>query len=284
VQGIELCNFRDHIEEIPNMSSLVRFPSYFFSHGGPNMILNKKDVTVQFLQNLGKEILQRGRPKGIVMVSAHWEAAKFKVTTGSRTLETIYDFSGFEDELYQLKYPAKTDPELANLILQLLKDAKLDYSSEEDRGLDHGAWTVLKIMFPEADIPVVGVSLKRTLDPEEHIALGKALAPLRDKGYLFIASGGETHNLSELFGRTQTTNDNAHQQFVAWTEDTLIKHEGNERNQLMAGFPKHPAASRAHPRTEHFMPLVVATGFGGKARKIYNQWFSTLSLGAYVFE
>jgi len=182
-----------------------RLPTVFVSHGAPSLVLEKDDPTHRFLIELGRTL---PRPKAMVCVSAHWESPRPRVTAHPRP-PTIHDFVGFPDELYQMRYPAPGAPELARTVCHLLELSGLDPSLlDEERGLDHGAWVPLSLMYPAADIPVIQVSVQTAADPRHHLKIRRALEPLRDQETLILGSGGATHNLREVgrwdgqFGRS----------------------------------------------------------------------------------
>jgi len=258
---------------------MSRLPAFFISHGAPNLLLQKKDPTYAFLQNLGREI-KKLSPKAILSISAHWEEPQFSITSNEQP-ETIYDFGGFEDEMYQMRYPAKTSPELIDHLSDLLSKSHIPFKLHNNRGFDHGTWSPLKIMLPEADIPVVQISLLRSLDPSKHYDLGKALAPLRDEGFLVFGSGGVTHNL----GSSRSMNNvNGYKQFEQFVTESITQRTESERETLLKDFPSHPQARLSHPRTEHFLPLLVVAGTGGPGTRIHDEWQASFSLAAYKFD
>jgi len=285
----QLCSISlsDHSSNCPvhfffnrSVDSMNRFPVYFISHGAPNLILQKQDPTFLFLQNLGQSLQKSHIIPAILMISAHWEEPTFTVTTNEWP-ETIHDFGGFEDVMYSMRYPAKTSQILADRCVSLLEKAKMNPKRDPKRGFDHGNWSPLMVMFPEANIPIVQVSLKIGLNIREHIEAGKALAALREEGYLIIASGGATHNLGAMFAKERPS----------WATDfeqcltrILEDSEGEERAEALSSIDKHSFTRKAHPRIEHLVPVAVAAGIGGKAKKIHSDWLGTLSLSAFEFE
>lgn len=173
-----------------------RLPTLFISHGSPMLAIADSPAR-RFLLALGEML---PRPKAIIVASAHWESSRtHKVSLAARP-ETIYDFGGFPDELYGMVYPAPGAPELARRAERLLENAGLNVASSPDRGLDHGAWVPLSLMYPNAAIPVTQISLLRGGNPAEHERMGRALASLRGEGVLIVGSGSLTHNLSEFRG------------------------------------------------------------------------------------
>ena len=165
-------------------------PSLFIAHGAPLLAIENNEYT-QFLQQLGQTF---PRPKAIVLFSAHWESRAQKVSEVDQ-YDTIYDFGGFDPELYTIKYPAQGDMEISNEIKELFKENGIPFEVETKRGLDHGAWVVLRMLYPNADVPVIAMSVNSALSPEEQYKIGKSLAALRANDVLIIGSGGTVHNL-----------------------------------------------------------------------------------------
>ncbi|CAA7404611.1 unnamed protein product [Spirodela intermedia] len=221
--------------------------TFFISHGSPTLSIDESLPARHFLQSWRAKTLQTA-PKAILVVSAHWDTSSPVVNAVDRN-DTIYDFYGFPKPMYQLKYPAPGAPELARRVCELLAGAGFGATEvDRRRGLDHGAWVPLMLMYPEADIPVCQLSVQSSRDGAHHYKLGQALAPLRHEGVLIIGSGSATHNLRELrFGETQQPAKWA-LDFTRWLEEALEK----------APFAKH-----AHPWPEHFFPLHVALGAAG---------------------
>jgi len=277
---IENNNCLEHYTIMP-----FRFPLIAVSHGAPNLILQTKDGAFQFMTELGKSILKQGTPKAVLMISAHWEAPEFTVQTSPEP-EMIYDFGGFEEELYTIQYPAKSLIELSNYVCKLLKANNLSCSTNNKRGYDHGCWVPLKIMFPEAKIPVVQLSLKRNLNPTEHITLGKILKPLREEGYLIIGSGSATHNLGAIGYHETNHENNPFTKFDSILCNILTESEGNKREESLIELLKNPTCSIAHPRTEHLIPYYVIAGMAeGKGKQIYKSMeFGSLSMASYQFD
>jgi len=193
------------------------------------------------------------KPKAILMISAHWEEDAFTVMT-SPAPGMLYDYGGFPAHTYEVVYPAPGDPVLAERVVALIQTAGLPAARNATRGFDHGAFCTLAPMYPDADMPVVQLSLRRGLSPAEHLALGRALAPLRDEGVLILGSGFSFHNLRlyGLSGREPSA------QFDAWLQDALPDAQG--RAERLGRWAAAPAARLAHPREEHLLPLMVAAG------------------------
>lgn len=256
----------------------TRFPALFVSHGAPSMVI-EECPTRDFLRQLGQEI---GRPKGIVAVSAHWNTREPRVTMSPRP-STLYDFGGFADELYRLTYEAPGDPLLGQRVLSLLKSGGMSGEKDMSRGFDHGVWAPLMLMYPEADIPVVELSVQPHLGPEHHLALGRALEPLRDEAILLVASGSTTHNLADFFGRALDAAPVPYaKEFADWVAEAI----GSGRTEDLLDYQNRaPQALRNHPTPEHFLPLFVALGSGGTGRQIHDGYtYGALSMAAFSWE
>jgi 4,5-DOPA dioxygenase extradiol len=230
------------------MTTPERMPAVFLSHGGPTL-LEDAEWTGQ-LSGWGARL---PRPQAVLMVSAHWEQAPLAVgATDVRPL--IYDFWGFPDEYYGLRYPAPGAPELAEKVRKLLRGPGMPVQDLPERGLDHGAYIPLLQMYPRADVPVLQISLP-TLDPQRLFEIGRRLAPLRDEGYLIVGSGSFTHNLRALNPSGVAARPLA--EFDAWGRQML---EAGDVDAILDFQHKAPAAREAHPREEHFVPLAVTLG------------------------
>lgn len=239
---------------------MTTLPSLYISHGSPMTAL-QPGLTGERLAELASAL---PRPKAIVLASAHWLSHQPQVGSAVAP-ETIHDFRGFPAPLYQMRYPAPGLPALAERVMQLLEQAGLAPHDNPARGLDHGAWVPLHLLYPAADIPVVPVSIQPGLGPAHQYALGQALAPLRDEGVLVIGSGSITHNLHD-FGAGYSNERQAPyvQPFIAWIEQKLA---AGDLDALLDYRRQAPFAERAHPTDEHLLPLFVALGAAGaKAR------------------
>ncbi|MGE5626447.1 MAG: DODA-type extradiol aromatic ring-opening family dioxygenase, partial [Bacillota bacterium] len=194
---------------------------------------------------------------------------------------TIHDFYGFPEELYAMRYPAPGSAELVEHTTKLLQAAGFPVVADPERGLDHGAWVPLMLMYPQADIPVVQLSLQTPEGAEHHWKLGEALAALRREGVLVVGSGGATHNLREFFRPVPGQDESYVPKFTAWLEDALTR---GDREALVDYRRRAPDARRAHPTEEHFFPLLVAAGAGGKAERIHSAMTgASLAMDAYRF-
>ena len=205
------------------------------------------------------------RPRAVLIASAHWETA-LPMLTGSDKPETIHDFGGFPDELYRLRYPAPGSSELAQEAVSLLKDAGITAAVNGCRGLDHGAWVPLRWMYPDADVPIVQLSLQPELGTAHHVELGRALAPLADKGVLIIGSGHATHNLRDWMTNARRPAPLPYAEaFANWLSQRL---EAHDTQALIDYQERAPDAVRAHPSPEHYLPLLIAWGAAGNDAEV----------------
>jgi 4,5-DOPA dioxygenase extradiol len=262
-------------------SSPRSFPSVFVSHGAPTLAVESNDTT-EFLKRLGSEL---GRPDSILCVSAHWNTPSPAVSAAERP-ETIHDFGGFPEELYRIRYPAPGTPALAARVRELLESAGVNCDVAPDRGLDHGAWVPLRLMYPDADVPVTQLSVQPQLDTRHHFRVGRALAPLRAEGVLVLATGSATHNLRQVdFGGGGDAPDWA-AQFDEWM---FRKTEEGSVEELLDYRRLAPHAASAHPTDEHLLPFFVALGAGAeggdaRGRSLHRGWtLGSLSMAAYGF-
>jgi len=237
-------------------NAMTTLPGLYISHGSPMTAL-QPGLTGARLAELAAVL---PRPKAIVMASAHWLSRQPQVGSAAMP-ETIHDFGGFPGALYQLHYPAPGAPALAGRVLQLLDQAGLAPATNPERGLDHGAWVPLRLLYPAADVPVVPVSIQPERGPAHQYALGQALAPLRDEGVLVIGSGSITHNLHDLrAGYSDERQAPYVKPFIEWIERKLT---AGDVDALLDYRRQAPFAERAHPTDEHLLPLFVALGAAG---------------------
>jgi 4,5-DOPA dioxygenase extradiol len=229
-----------------------RLPSLYISHGSPMTALQPGLVG----ERLAALAAQLPRPRAIVMASAHW-LTRTPVVGAVAQPETIHDFGGFPDALYQLQYPAPGAPALAQQVAGLLQRAGLQPSLDAQRGLDHGAWVPLRFLYPAADIPVLQVSIQPMQGPAHQFALGRALAPLRDEGVLLIGSGSITHNLHDWRNYQDGKDAPYVRPFIEWVEQRLA---ADDRAALLDYRRQAPFAVQAHPTDEHLQPLHFAMG------------------------
>lgn len=301
----------------PVLEPQLRSPILFLSHGGgPCFFLDGRDVPMfagmdkhskgaDFFRGVSAQFGDR-KPKAIVIISAHWEEEYFTVNAFKDGTELLYDYYGFPESSYapHLTYPAKSSHELQERVLNLLRAEFGEIgasTSQTSRGFDHGVFIPLKLAFPSADVPVVQVSCRKDLDFSAHYQLGRALAPLANEEVWIIGSGSITHNLREITPGAAPVSWAV--QFLEWLSSVLLSaHEDPVRakDQLLRLMDIAPHAKRAHPRTEHLVPLLVAFGaafpLGGephathdvaksvRASKIYHEIFAgTVSLDAFSF-
>ncbi|MEQ1664373.1 MAG: class III extradiol ring-cleavage dioxygenase [Bdellovibrionales bacterium] len=293
-------------------SNSLLLPTYFVSHGGgpwpymkgafsegrndvgqayDKLEASLKDIPIQISLALTAQKLVN--PKAILMISAHWEASSFSVMSSAHP-QIEYDYYGFPDYTYQIKYPASGAPELSDRVKKLIEAAGFSSELDNKKGYDHGTYSVLYPMYPNANVPVVQLSLKKGLNPKEHIEVGKTLSPLRAEGTLIIGSGLSYHNLKKF-------NQNGHEaskKFDIWLNETLLNFSGPEREQRLINWEGAPSAREAHPREEHLLPLMVALGAAyvtpgvigqstswPKASCIYHEsaFFDYLTLSSFKF-
>lgn len=236
-------------------------------------------ATQQFLESVASTLPQP--PRALLVISGHWEERAFTAGAAPQP-KLIYDYSGFPDHTYQLSWPAPGNPELAGRVVDLLRNAGLSAGSDPAHGYDHGVFVPLKVAFPQAQIPVVTLSLDHSLDPALHIAAGRALAPLRDQGVLIIGSGMSFHNLRGYFLPHTAERARA---FDAWLT-RAVESPAPDRSALLAKWRNAPFAPYAHPREEHLIPLMVAAGAGGEApgTRIFTDEPMGAQISAYRFD
>ncbi|CAM6101621.1 unnamed protein product [Calypogeia fissa] len=258
-----------------------KMQTLYLSHGSPLLPIQYDFPARNFMIRLGKEL---PKPKAILMISAHWDTTEPTVTCVKMN-ETIYDFYGFPRELYQLKYEAPGSPELAHKVVDLLKQGGFPKAKiNERRGLDHGAWVPLLMMYPERDVPVVQLSVQYPKDGAHHYKAGQALTSLKNEGVLVIGSGSATHNLGAI-----DFNDGPIEPwalaFGSWLNEALCK---NRYEEVINYREKAPYARKAHPTPDHFLPAIVALGAAGQdavGEQIHTSWaLGTLSMDSYALK
>lgn len=239
----------------------MRQPTIFLPHGGgPCFFMDwtwgPPDTwapLAAWLEGLPSSL--PGRPTALLVVSAHWEAPQPTVTTAAAP-PLLFDYSGFPPHTYRLTWPAPGDPALAARVRQLLAQAGIPSAEDPRRGYDHGVFVPLKVALPAADIPTVQLSLVRGLDPARHLAIGRALAPLRDDGVLIVGSGMSYHAMDGFFTNRAAVDSD---RFDAWLAQVVVQ-EGPTRAASLARWAQAPAGRASHPREEHLLPLMVAAG------------------------
>lgn len=263
------------------MSKGKPLPTLFLSHGSPMHAIDPGAVRAAW-QDIARAL---PRPRALLMASAHWET-NLPMLTGNPRPETIHDFYGFPKPLYEVQYPARGAPEVAQRTLALLKAAGFTAAVDGCRGLDHGAWSPLLHMYPAADVPVLQVSVQTPLGPRHHIELGRALAPLAGEGILIVGSGHMTHNLRDRTGDEDAGPPAAYaREFQGWVKDRIDRHALDD----LANYRSLNANGvRAHPTDEHFLPLFVALGAASpdyKPRRLYDGIeMGALAMDAYRFD
>lgn len=241
----------------------MRLPTYFIPHGaGPCFFMDWQppglwEPMAHWLRHLATELPDK--PRALLVISAHWEADQPTIN-GMHQQGLLFDYGGFPEHTYALTWPAPQAPCLADRVEVLLTAAGMTTQRNDQRGLDHGVFIPLKLVFPDADIPVVQVSLLHGLSPAHHLAMGRALAPLRDEGVLIIGSGMSYHNMRHL-QRSDGQVDKASQQFDDWLRRVVVLPR-DEREQALTQWSVAPGGRVAHPREEHLMPLHVIAGAG----------------------
>ncbi len=263
-----------------------RMPVVFIPHGGgpwPFVDMGFNDpqefsALSGYLQSL--RAVPKTPPKALLVISAHWEEAVPTVMTSPRP-PMLYDYYGFPPASYQITWPAPGDPQLAARVRELLGAAGFQTASDAQRGYDHGTFIPLKLTYPNADVPTVQLSLKHGLDPAEHLAMGRALAPLRDEGVFIIGSGMSYHNLRAGFGRGA---QRVAEDFDAWLRETAVL-DAPARDARLSQWDQAPASRQSHPREEHLLPLMVIAGAAGADRGTiaYNGTFIGTRLSAVHF-
>ncbi len=267
-----------------------RLPTFYWTHGGgpwPYMTGPFRRSFARLEAALRELPRQLGdSPRAILAVSGHWVAPDFAIMSSPRP-GMVYDFSGFPEELYRIQYPAPGSPELARRIHGLVQAAGLDSHLDPQRGFDHGTYALLAVAFPQANIPVVQVSLRGDYDSEAHLRLGRALAPLREQGVLILGSGSSYHNLRAMLSAgpdPQVRSDSA--EFDAWLQETLAVAPA-ERSRRLRDWERAPHARQVHPDEDHLLPLHVAVGAAEQepAELVYSQadFFGGIHVSSYRF-
>jgi aromatic ring-opening dioxygenase catalytic subunit (LigB family) len=255
-----------------------RLPTLYIPHGGgPCFFMETPsglprdlwDRMAAYLRGIDASLGRR--PQNVLVVSGHWETERPTVNTATRP-PLLFDYYGFPEHTYRLTYPVAGSPPLARHVRELLASTGIASDEEPERGLDHGVFIPFKLIYPDADVPMVQLSLNRSLDAATHLSLGRALAPLRDEGVLIVGSGMSYHNLRDLF-----TNDpralRAAAEFDAWLNEAVTESDPAARERKLAAWHQAPGARAAHPRPEHLIPLMVAAGAAAAdlGRRTYNE-------------
>lgn len=241
-------------------------PILYISHGGGPLPLLGDESHQELVANLKYLSTLITRPAAIIVISAHWEEEKPTITSGTSP-QLIYDYYGFPKEAYAIQYPAPGNPDLANILYDLLSQYNIKTKLDDQRGFDHGLFVPLKIMYPSAEIPCIQISLVKGLNPVEHLQIGKALSSLRSRNVLIIGSGFSFHNLRALFEKPTTEAQSLNESFENWLIKTCNDAELSEieRENRFVNWEVAPGARYCHPREEHLIPLHVCYGVAGKA-------------------
>lgn len=255
-------------------------PSLFLSHGAPDLAL-KDSPAHRFLRELGRRI---DRPEAIIIASAHHESAGGPMVRAPERFATWHDFGDFDRRLFGLRYEPPGAPALAEEVHTLLAGAGFNPGRDPDGRIDHGAWVPLSLLFPEADIPLVMVSIDPTRDPRWHHRIGLALAPLRRKNVLLIGSGSISHNLRAVFAPAPEEGRQWVEEFTSWLANGV--REGDSER-LLSAMAAAPSAARNHPTDEHLLPFYFAMGAGGAdlagTRLHHSFTYDVLAMDAYAF-
>jgi aromatic ring-opening dioxygenase catalytic subunit (LigB family) len=249
-----------------------RLPTYYLSHGGGPWPWMKAETGGRYDKLEAALVAIRAelgrRPKAVLMISGHWEAHSFTVSTSPRP-PMLYDYYGFPEHTYRIQYGAPGSPELAERVRGMLEAGGLEAASDPARGFDHGTFSLMAPLYPEADMPVVQLSMQEAFDPEVHLEAGRLLAPLREDGVVIIGSGSSYHNLRHWNASAAVPS----RQFDDWLNETLVDASPAERKVRLGRWSEAPAARIAHPREEHLIPLMVAAGAAGDDRgaRIYHE-------------
>ena len=253
---------------------LQTLPGLFISHGSPMLAINPEQVGPA----LNRLSLNLPKPRAIIIMSAHWESNALEVSTGVRP-ETWHDFRGFPAELYDIRYPAAGQPELAEDILHRLAEAGIAAHANSTRPRDHGVWMPLLHMYPDADIPVVEISLPMTFSAEEIYQVGQTLAALREQQILLIGSGSITHNLRELSWHGESS---AVPEWASTFRNAVVHALTHRQFDDVLDWEKIPYMARNHPTIEHFAPLFFAMGTGDRFSIVHSS-FSMGALGMDIY-
>jgi len=262
-----------------------RMPVVFLPHGGgpwPFVELNfgtkeENDGLAGYLRSVAS--VPPEKPAALLVISAHWEERVPTVSTSARP-PMLYDYYGFPPASYEIQWPAPGDPKLAARVRALLGDAGFQTAEDATRGYDHGTFVPLKLTYPDADVPTVQLSLQRGLDPATHLAMGRALAPLRDEGVFIVGSGMTYHDLRNFGPRALPVSE----AFDAWLRDAGTAAPA-DRDRMLERWQEAPMARRAHPREEHLLPMMVVAGAAGEDRGTvaYGGTFAGVRLSAYHY-
>ena len=265
-----------------------RQPTLYIPHGGgpcffmevqPGLPPDLWERMAAYLRGIDASL--GGRPKAVLVISAHWEESVPTVNVLAHP-PLLFDYYGFPEHTYRLTYPAPGSPAVAARVRELLAKAGTASAEESERGLDHGVFVPFKLIYPHADVSVVQLSLKEGLDPAAHLAIGRALAPLRDEGVLIVGSGMSYHNLRELFNGSHSR---LADDFDRWLGEVATDADPAARNDELASWHEAPGALASHPRSEHLIPLMVAAGAadGDRGKRTYQDQLMGKAVSAFQF-
>ncbi|MGF1624680.1 MAG: DODA-type extradiol aromatic ring-opening family dioxygenase [Alphaproteobacteria bacterium] len=267
-----------------------RMPTLFISHGGgpwPFMDMSRLapkpvwDRLEAYLRGIDASL--PARPRAVLVVSGHWEEAQPTVNSGAHP-PLLFDYYGFPEHTYRLHYPAPGSPALAGRVRSLLQASGIPSGEDAERGFDHGVFVPFMLMYPQADMPIVQLSLQQELDPAAHLAIGRALAPLRDEGVLIVGSGLSYHNLSAFVSQDPRHLDAA-SAFDGWLTDAVEAPDRATRDARLIRWAEAPGARLSHPREDHLLPLMVTVGAAGSdpGRRDYGDLVSGKTVSGYRF-
>jgi aromatic ring-opening dioxygenase catalytic subunit (LigB family) len=263
---------------------MSKMPVYFLSHGGgPWPYVS--DLRQMFARTEREFKALPGRlpekPKAVLVITGHWEEDAFTVSTAERP-PMVYDYSGFPEHTYHIRYPAPGSPALAERVMDLLSNAGLPVREDSQRGFDHGTFVPLVLMYPDADVPVVMLSMKSTYDPEEHIRVGQALGALRDEGVLILGSGLTYHNLRRL-GRDDS--GPIAEAFESYLSSAITQADWRVRNDMLIHWENGAGARLAHPQEDHLIPLMVVAGAAAEdsGRPVFVDHVFKVPMASYEF-
>lgn len=262
----------------------MKFPVFFLSHGGGPWpwVDGMREAfarTAREFASLPQRLPEK--PKAVLVITGHWEAPQFMVSTAERP-PMDYDYYGFPEHTYKLQYPAPGSPQVARRVKELMEQAGLPCGEDPQRGFDHGTFVPLWLMYPDADVPVVLLSLKSSYDPAEHIRAGEAIAPLREEGVLIIGSGLTYHNMR---GFRQPASAPVAEAFGGYLEQAITQPDPAQRKRMLVEWAKGPAARLAHPREDHLLPLMVVVGAAGgdPGEVVFVDHVMNVDMASYAF-
>ena len=245
----------------------------YISHGGGPLPLLGEPSHQKMVNGLKTISAELSKPEAIIVVSAHWEADVVKISSAKQP-GLLYDYEGFPPQAYEIKYPAQGNPVLAKKLFSLLQEAGISSKLDDGRDFDHGLYVPLKIMYPDADIPCLQISLLDSLNPLAHIGLGQALAKMKEENILFLGSGFSFHNMKAFFLPSTAEIQEKNETFDKWLVNTCSSREinENEREQRLIHWDKAQGARFCHPREEHLLPLHVCYGLAGSPVEKVFSW------------